>query len=319
MNKLFFTERYWGLYKVNIWSFTFILEVLKWLGLVWLIVEPATYFFEDQVETYIKPYGKEIFAVAVLLSIFRLKPRLSFKYKVNGKDVNIKIKIGDLFKFDKQHLIIPSNKHFITKISDTLIDETSIQGQYLNKYFKGKHESLDKKINEKLGDSGIKLNELHHNKEFEYPLGTTCIVHSNKKKWCFFNKKVKALLFAIAGIDEQGVCQSDIGEYQSTLPKLWNYLGNNPSGIKDYVLPIIGSGNCRIDATKEDLFKEIIQSFLVALTDKKSCKSLTIVLYYKDVADGFIDIDELNKFTEFHTSSFGKQAYKGEKTGTSIS
>jgi hypothetical protein len=77
---------------------------------------------------------------------------------------------------------------------------------------------------------------------------------------------------------------------------------------------ILGSGFCRIDASREDLFREILLSFLAASRDAKFCKSLTIVLYFRDVAEMNINLEAINDFTKFYTSNFSRES-RGLVTG----
>lgn len=297
-----FTSKYWDFYKLSILSWKFVFEICKWFGGFWLIIEPAS-FFSDSISTFIKPYGIEIFFASVGLAIFQSRPRLKYKYFITDKDVYVNVVIGDLLRQKKKDIVVPTNVHFITELSNDVISEKSIQGQFTNKHY-SKVSHLDSDILNNLGD--IQFSELaapHFNKSRVYALGTTAKLAIKKKQKKLFN----AYLFAMATINEHKVCQSNITEFQTALPSLWSYI-QQKGELADIAMPILGSGFCRIDASREDLFKEILFSFLAAIRNSKFCKSLTIVIYYKDIAEMNIDLDAIKDFTRFYTCNFTRES-----------
>ena len=155
-------------------------------------------------------------------------------------------------------------------------------------------------------------NPIYLGKDKVFELGTVAKFPVKKKK-----KLQQFYLFALAKLNEHGVCQSDIGEFQRTLPSLWNFIYTK-GGLPDLAMPILGSGFCRIDATHEELFEEILDSFLVATRNSKFCKSLTFVVYYNDVAELNIDIEAIKEYARFHTSTFSKQGRNDAIQGQAI-
>ncbi|MFW2475988.1 MAG: macro domain-containing protein [Sediminibacterium sp.] len=297
-----FTKRYWEFYKASIISWRFAIDVCKWLGGFWLVIEPLSYF-STQFETLIKPFGLHIFGVSILFTIIQNRPRLKFKYFIKDKDVYVNIVIGDLLKNKRKDIIIPTNVHFITELSDNLISEKSVQGQFTRMYYDS-YNHLDTDIQSSLTSANFtEENPNYLGKDKKYDLGTVArlsIKKDNKRLFWVY-------LFALAKLNEHGVCQSNIGEFQQTLPSLWSYI-QTKGELSDLSLPILGSGFCRIDSSREDLFKEILLSFLAATRNSKFCKSLTFVLYYRDVSEMNIDIDSIKEFTRFHTSNFSRES-----------
>lgn len=308
---IFFTKRYWELYKVKVISFNFFIETCKWLGGFWLVIEPVSYFSQT-FENAIKPHGLIVLSVSIIFAIINNRPRLKFKYFIKGKNVYINIVIGDIFKIKKKDIVIPTNIHFVTEIAENRISEKSVQGQFTTKYFDSINH-LDSDITSSLNHTPHTVeNPSYLGKDKVYELGTVAKFALKKKK-----KLQQIYLFALAKLNEEGVCQSDIGEFQRTLPSLWNFIYTK-GGLPDLAMPILGSGFCRIDATHEELFEEILDSFLVATRNSKFCKSLTFVVYYNDVAELNIDLEAIKEYARFHTSTFSKEGRNDTIQGQAI-
>ena len=295
-----FTQRYWELYKLRVISWNFIIDTCKWLGGFWLIIEPIS-FFSDSFAKAVKPYGLVVFLLSLLFAIIHNRPKIKFKYFIKGKNVPVNIVIGDLFKIKNRDVIIPTNIHFVTEIAENRIDEKSVQGQFTKNYFQSTTH-LDSDIVNSLNNIPYTVeNPSYLGKDKVYELGTVAKFPVKKK-----NKTQQVYLFALAKLNQHGVCQSDIGEFQRTLPSLWNFIYTK-GGLPDLAIPILGSGFCRIDATHEELFEEILDSFLVATRNSKFCKSLTFVIYFKDVTNLNLDIEAIKEYARFHTSTFTKE------------
>lgn len=309
-----FTNRYWEFYKLRVISWNFVFDICKWLGGFWLIIEPLSYFSSD-FEKFIKPKGLWLFAASILITIFQNRPRLKFKYFIKNKDVYVNIVIGDLLKMSKKDIVIPTNVHFVTELSDNLISEKSVQGQFTRKYFDS-YNHLDADINNSLNGAAYTVeNPPYLGKDKQYPLGTVARLSIKKN-----NKRIFwSYLFALAKLNQHGICQSNIAEFQETLPSLWSYI-QTKGELSDIAMPILGSGFCRIDSSREDLFKEILLSFLAATRNSKFCKSLTFVIYYKDVSEMNIDLESIKEFTRYQTSNFSRESNNetGQRQGQAI-
>jgi len=306
------THKYWELYASRIITWGYVIEVCKWLGGFWMIIEPLSYF-SYEFDEFIKTKGVFILLVAIFLALIQKKPRLIFKYYVTGKDVYINIIIGDILKIKNKDLIIPTNTHFITEIGDGRISENSIQGQFTRKYFSS-ISHLDNDIEKSLSQVPFSVeNPEHLGKKKVYNHGTTAMVSVKKENRRLFF----AYFFAFGKLNKDGVCQSNIGEFQQTLPSLWDYIYTK--GEKSHLaVPILGSGFTRIDASREELFKEILLSFLAATRNASFCRSLTFVIYYKDICEMDIDIESIKDFTRFQTSNFIKENKNDRVRGTEL-
>lgn len=250
-----------------------------------------------------------------MITIFQSRPRLKFKYFIKSKDVYVNIVIGDLLKMKKRDIVIPTNVHFVTELSDNLISEKSVQGQFTRKYFDS-YNHLDADILISLNNAPSEIqNPPFLGKDKQYPLGAVARLSIKKENKRLFS----SYLIALAKLNEHVICQSNIAEFQETLPSLWSYI-QTKGELSDIALPILGSGFCRIDSSREDLFKEILLSFLAATRNSKFCKSLTFVIYDKDVSEMNIDLESIKEFTRYHTSNFSRESNNetGQRQGQAI-
>ena len=115
---------------------------------------------------------------------------------------------------------------------------------------------------------------------------------------------------------KDGKAESTFEEVVEGLGKLWNHIAERGE-LEDLVVPVLGTGLARLpDTTREDMIKEIIQSFIAACSAKKLCQNLTIVISNKDYRDWEIDIYELRDFLRHHCkyTDLKKKTDKGKGT-----
>jgi len=247
-------------------------EFLHVFGMLWLFVEATSFFATDEAADSVKGCWWLFLLVGVVIVIFRLIPKKRFSFKLDGKDITMELVSGDIFK-QKGPIVVGSNTTFVT--SPDVISERSIQGIFTKKYYTN-HQALNAVIKGQL--SGDK-------QEF----GTTVTVRANKRTGYFC---------ALADVNENGVAQSNIENIRVSLAELWNYLGSN--GEKDVLnVPILGSGFSRVSATREELFQEIVKSFIASTSEHTFCDGLRIVIHPSDIKKNNIDLLELASFLEY--------------------
>ncbi|WP_425268017.1 macro domain-containing protein, partial [Enterobacter hormaechei] len=74
---------------------------------------------------------------------------------------------------------IAFNEYFDTKVDEKIISSTSLNGQYINKFFPNSVNELDKIITEYEFEEEEKIginNERRVGKKVKYSLGTTCVI-----------------------------------------------------------------------------------------------------------------------------------------------
>jgi hypothetical protein len=247
-------------------------EFLHVFGLLWLIVEATSFFATEEAASSIKSYWWAFLIGGVAIVIFRLVPTKRFSFKLDGKDITIELVSGDIFK-QKGPIVVGSNTTFVT--NPEVISERSIQGIFTKKYFTN-HQALNDTIRGQITSDRQKF-------------GTTVTVRANKRTGYFC---------ALADVNENGVAQSNIENIRVSLAELWNYLGSN--GEKDILnVPILGSGFSRVSATREELFQEIVKSFIASTSEHTFCDGLRIVVRPSDLRKNDIDLLELASFLKY--------------------
>ena len=84
--------------------------------------------------------------------------------------------------------------------------------------------------------------------------------------------------------------------FRLSLNELWVYLSESASK-EDFIIPLIGTGNGRLEMSREEVFKEIVLSFITSLSSKNYADSLTICIHPTDLKRHDLDLVELAAFT----------------------
>lgn len=225
-------------------------------------------------------------------------PKLSTKCTLDGRDVSIEIRIGDLFKTPGA-LIVATNTTFDTRISSRLIDENSVQGQFTKKYL-GTAEALDVLLDAALQHertlAPIEVKHLPGPREGKcalYPMGTTVRIEP---------KGVTAYLFAMADMNSHGRAVTTPNDVKTALAKLWNYVGERGTQSA-LVTPVIASKFGQMTLTRETLIKVMIRSFVAACSERTFCERLVIVISDADARRHKIDMASLEAFLQ-HTCRY---------------
>lgn len=225
-----------------------------------------------------------------LVSIIINRNRLKHTTKICGAtDVSITINVGSVFR-GKGAVIVPTNSTFDTTMVDDFISPDSVQGQYQLKYYKGKPEELDKLIKVGLSeeDQYKLLRDRTKTNNKQYPIGTVCRILGEKT----------AYFLADSNINKNGIPdQEDVSDICIALTKLWDSLceiGNK----EPYFIPLLGTGKARVrNATKDEIVRLIVTSFLAAVRDKNITDSLVICVHPNDYKD--IDWDGLCEYIDY--------------------
>jgi hypothetical protein len=274
--------------------------ILSAFGALWLLIEISTFYFQETaIPAWLRAHWW-LFAIAgVVISACVCFPRLSVSYKLNGRDVTISICINDMFSVPGA-LIVGSNSTFDTEISPRLIATKSVQGQFTKMHYT--HESqLDAEIEASLrGTNGVHLTDRQFGKSTRYPRGTVARLNPQGRT---------AYLLAIADINPQGVAESNFEYLQVALAELWIYVGSR--GLKEpLVMPVLGTGLSRLPQTREQVVREIINSFVAACSERVFADHITIVLSPSDVKKHKISFDDIASFlrhtcvyTDFSTNA----------------
>ena len=281
--------------------------VLQVLGALWLLLKLTTFLFPDFYQTVLDFRWAFIFA-GVLIGLWRAWPRLSVKYKISGTDALIEIRVCDLME-QNAVLVVSSNTTFDTSIEDRTISRTSTQGQFSTRYCQPL-EDLNRQLDNAL--QGFKYEERNpdtkpYGKTREYAIGTVASVFCGGKT---------AYFLAIASLNANRNASATREDILDALPRLWEFV-RTQGDLDPIAVPIIGSGLARVAATREELVREIIKSFIAAAQEGRFCEHLTIAISPEDFRAKHIDLPVLGDFLQHEcTYVYGPQLLSSAPYGT---
>ena len=219
--------------------------------------------------------------------------------------MSITLKVCNALK-NEGAVIIPTNSTFDTTMKDDFISAKSLQGQYQIKYYKERLTQLDKFIEDGLkGINCIKINDGRTTKTKRYPIGTVSRVSEENKKRAYF--------LVDSDINERGIPENvDVSDIAKALVGLWDSLvtiGNKDS----YSIPLLGTGRAGVkNASRDEVVKEIVISFLAATREHKITEELIICIHPSDFEK--IHWDDLCDFIRFQCT-FADQNRSGNTVG----
>ena len=266
---------------------------LQILGILWTLVEATAFFFSEETwASNIKSFWWIFLLVGMGIGMFRGRPKLSLIDRIPELDVDIEVRVGNVFSTNGT-VIIGSNTTFDTTLEDDTISEKSLQGQFTKKYCRSISD-LDNQITSSLNSispNNIRTatgNDKPYGKLEEYKFGTVATIEGNGKK---------AYFVAIAKLNQYRVAKANREEFLDSLPRIWSQIRNR-GGFESLSCPILGSGFSRLNMSREELIREIIKSFVVATVESKFCEKLTISISFNDFLKGRVDLHRLERFIE---------------------
>lgn len=195
--------------------------------------------------------------------------RKKAKLKING--IEVCIKTGDLFSDNGNFKVIPFNEHFDTTVDDVIISTTSLNGIYINKFFKGAERDLARRI---ATDPRLKKvvtaveTPVKGKSRMTYPLGT-------------IHKEGDFLLLAFSKFNQKNEAYLDDRSLWECLINMWREIGTTYAG-KSIDIPLVGSGITRlenINLQEQELLELILLSLKVSGLHLNWNVSLNIVIH----------------------------------------
>ena len=260
-------------------------------GVIWIGIEMFSYFssaFEERSRGNLWIF-LTIIGVGLLIGfvhfLVKCVKMLSVSQKLGESDIMIEIRVGDVFDMDGG-FIISTNTTFDTDMSDGLISEYSLQGQFTQRYYDDVNH-LDHELERELETQEYtSIGDCRRGKKVRYEIGTVVRLQPRNQV---------AYLLAIADMNEHGVAEGSFEELRKSLGKLWHYIGERGE-LGPLVAPVLGTGRARMNAPREEVIREIIKSFIAACSERKFCEKLIVVIFEKDYHDQSIDIQELGNY-----------------------
>ena len=190
------------------------------------------------------------------------------KINIDGSEVNIKA--GDIFKQEGLKAIA-FNEYFDTKVDEKIIVSNSLNGIFINKYFKDSVDKLDEHINNyDFEENKIEINgNRKDGKKQKFKIGTICLYE-------------EFILTAFSKFDDKNKAILTMPEYLEFLIKFWDEI-NRVYAQKSVSVPIFASGITRIKEHKnisdEELLKIMLWTFRISEMRFKYPAKLTIVIH----------------------------------------
>ena len=205
-----------------------------------------------------------VFWIALIIGVISIIifniPKKEYVFNIKNRDIKIILKVGDILK-EKFAIVVPTNTTFDTKMENDFISIHSVQGQVQDKYFKNNISTLDCLIEKELENSPfIELTDRKSSKNKKYEIGTTVEINQNGKRFYFL---------ADSDINSKGqTINPSTMNITDALSRLWQHIGE-VGHVEPIAIPIIGTGRMGIVSSREEIFKNIIFSFVANNTTKK--------------------------------------------------
>lgn len=289
--------------KINFKSL--IVSIFFALGTLYSVVEATSFFAGENFVMQIKSIWWFFLLIGVVVGVFRSLPKTNFSAKIKNKDVHIYIKVTDAFSLEGA-LIIPINNEFDTELKGNVQRAKSMKNKLIVKHFDNNPSYLKQVVDSTLNESKFKSKKIPGTNKYE--MGTVVPIRKDKK--CFY-------LLVNSEKTEHDRVRSVKENLTSILSELWTSLSYD-SDRENIVIPVLGTGNGRINMQRQDVVKEIILSFIVALKENIFCDSLTIAIRPEDLELGGLDLNELSEFLTLQCKYAEFYTKDTSKTGTPI-
>lgn len=299
--RAFASRGYWGSFASIRTAKKAATALLGSFGALWLAVEVSS-FFSDATAEFLKRQWLPFLLIGIVWALWSNRPRHRISCRMRGRDVAVSIRVGDMFEMAGA-FVIPSNTSFDTELRSNLISSRSVQGQFTQRFYDSVAH-LDVDLSKSLSAlTPEKTETTKPGKSQLYPVGTTVRVSVRGRT---------AFLVAIGRLNEYGVARATFDDLQNSLPRLWECIATQGT-FEPILVPVLGSGFSRLTETREEIIREIIQSFVAACSSQRPAESLTIVMPANDFYDNEVDLIGLERYlqhvcsyTEFKSQSNGR-------------
>lgn len=230
--------------------------------------------------------------IAVLLGILMICAIISIvwgmvfanKIAIYSKDdVEIEVRYGDLMKiaFPKKKkndkiVVIAVNRCFDMVVSQDLIYEGSVHGQFIKRYVHNESEraGLEANIKKSLSDFGykpvrLKRSDKRYGDLDRYPLGSIARINGENG--------VTFFLLALTEFDKDCKAHCNKHQYVECMLKLFDYYDSHGQGMELYLYPM-GTGMARTGLSKKEALEATV---MLTKLSKEHLKSKTTIVVDK--------------------------------------
>ncbi len=210
------------------------------------------------------------YLLVYILIWLRVKDQNKITLEINSSTVEVMF--GDIFKENADLKVIAFNEYFDTQVDDVIISNSSLNGQYIKKFYQDKVNELNSIISNdphlaknKVSAKGVRKT----GKFIKYKLGTICVDPNNY------------LLTALTHFDSDNKAYLTINDYLDFLFNFWKEIDRVYAG-KTVALPVLGTGITRFRnyrTTDQELLELIILTFKMSNVEFAYPSKLKIVVY----------------------------------------
>ena len=245
----------------------------------------------NEAETLCKKYWLILILIGIAASFIKNHEKVSYKGMVKDDDLQIEVRVSDLFSIKASSYVIPTNTYFRTVMEGEYISPDSVQGAFQIKYFQKNESALDKLIANSLEQQEIEGEDSSdvYGSVKKYPLGTVAKVDVNGKHFYF-------------------VAVNDVNKYGKPINQQYNNVAIALKGLleaillfghcDDIAMPLIGTGKAAIrEATLENVVEDTVSSFVNS--QDKIARKLTICIRPKDYLEEKLDLKRVEKYIDY--------------------
>lgn len=245
----------------------------------------------DKAETLCKSHWVMLVLIGIIASLIHNHERVSYKGTMEDDDLQIEVKVSNLFSIKASSYVIPTNTFFRTVMDGEYISPESVQGTFQRQYFKRGTAELDKLIAESLEQQGIVGEDSSdiHGLVKKYPIGTVAKVDYRGKHYYFV---------AINDVNRFGKPENqvyaNVGIALNALQDAINKFGH----CDDLAMPLIGTGRAAIrEATLKNVLEDTVDRFVNSRY--KVARKLIICIRPKDYFDGKVNLRKIEKYLDY--------------------
>jgi hypothetical protein len=262
------------------------------LGALWVPLAVVNFFWHATAQK-LQGLGWPLVAVAAVATLAARRPVVRTRHRVAGRDVEVAVVVDDLFNTDGA-CVISTTTTFDTDPS--FVSENSLQGQLTSRYYDSDVERLDADIERSLADRFARVAEpetlcgRRRGKNRRYRVGTVALVRPKGKTF---------YLLAAMHMNESGNCETvTLDQIRSAIAELWHYVTRR--GEHGWLaMGILGTGHGRINATRAEVAREILKSFVAACSASTFCTRFTLLISPSDFQRHQIDLHELAAYLRY--------------------
>ena len=298
-------------YLVKYYNYKNFLEyIFSVFGILVIIDKVINLMFNvEAFHIFLSEYNIFISIGIVLWALYHKRPLLSKTFYLENSDVKLTLKVGNILE-ENGAIVIPTNTTFDTLMEDEFISKNSVQGQFQNKYFLNNLKSLDLLLIAGIENTCIpKTLERRNSKTNQYDIGTVSKINVKDQHIYFL---------ATSDINENGKpINGSFSTLQCALESFWNEV-NERGNLENIAFPIIGSGKGGLKASREDIVKEIVFSFIVACRNFKLSENLLIYIHPSDLTNNRFDLEYMYEYFDY-MCKFGQGHVNTDTEGTGLS